>query len=245
MGRMLILIFGVVAYAIFFATFLYLMAFVGDLPLVPRTIDSGPAADVEVAAAIDLALIALFALQHSLMARPGFKAAWTRVVPTAVERSVYVLVSSLVLLLLFWQWRPIYLMVWRIEHPLFEAVMWGLFALGFAIVLLSTFLLSHFELFGLKQVWSHLRGAKPAGTPLSEPFFYRFVRHPLYAGFLIAFWATPEMTGGHLLFALGMTVYILIAIRYEERDLAAHFGPDYVAYRERVGMLAPRLRRRA
>ena len=245
MGRRLIMSFSVVAYAIFFATFLYLIAFVGDIAVVPRTVDSGPAADVGVAAAIDLALIALFGLQHSIMARPGFKTAWTRLVSPAAERSLYVLLSSALLILLFWQWRPIYLMVWRIEHPVGEALMWILFALGFGMVLLSTFLLSHFELFGLKQAWLHLRGRALASGPLAEPFFYKLVRHPLYSGFLIAFWATPEMTGGHLLFALGMTAYILVAIRYEERDLVAHFGEDYVAYRRRAGMLAPRLRRRA
>jgi protein-S-isoprenylcysteine O-methyltransferase Ste14 len=243
MGRMTILLFSVVAYAIFFATFLYLIAFVGDIAGVPRTVDSGPSADVGVAAAIDLALIALFGLQHSVMARPGFKAAWTRIVPPAAERSVYVLLTSAVLILLFWQWRPIDLIVWRIEHPLAAALMWGLFALGFGLVLVSTFLLSHFELFGLKQAWFNLRGATPPSAPLSQPLFYKLVRHPLYVGFLIAFWATPEMTGGHLLFALGMTAYILVAIRYEERDLVAHFGESYVDYRRRVGMLVPRLRR--
>lgn len=245
MARVLYLLFGAVSYLIFFATFLYLIAFVGDLPGVPRTVDRGPAAELGAALVVDLALIALFGLQHSIMARPGFKAAWTRVVPTPVERSVYVLFASLALVLLFLLWRPIPAEVWNIENPLGVAIMWTLFAAGFTIVLVTTFLLSHFELFGLKQVWLHLRGQAPTSLPLSQPLFYKLVRHPLYTGFFIAFWATPQMTAGHLLFAVAMSAYMLIAIRYEERDLVAHFGSDYEEYRRRVGMLAPRFRRRA
>lgn len=244
MARVLYLLFGAVAYLIFFATFLYLIAFVGDLPGVPRTVDRGPAAELGAALVIDLALIALFGLQHSVMARPGFKAAWTRVVPTPVERSVYVLFASVALLLMFLLWRPIPAEVWNIDNPLGVAIMWTLFAAGFTIVLVTTFLLSHFELFGLKQVWLHMRGQAPTSLPLSQPLFYKLVRHPLYTGFFIAFWATPQMTAGHLLFAVAMSAYMLIAIGYEERDLVAHFGSDYEDYRRRVGMLAPRLRRR-
>lgn len=245
MSRLLFLLFGAVAYLIFFATFLYLIAFVGDLPGVPRTIDRGPGATLGTALAIDLALIALFGLQHSIMARPGFKAAWTKLVPTPVERSVYVLFASAALLLLIHLWRPITAPVWNVDNPVGAAIMWTLFASGWLIVLVSTFLLSHFELFGLKQVWLNLRGQTPASLPLSQPFFYKLVRHPLYTGFFIAFWSTPHMTAGHLLFALAMSGYMLVAIRYEERDLIAHFGTDYEDYRQRVGMLTPRWRRRA
>ena len=245
MIRALFLLFGVAAYLIFFATFLYLIAFVGNLPGVPRTIDRGPEEAAGVALAINLALVALFGVQHSVMARPGFKAIWTRAVPVPVERSVYVLFASLTLLLLFLLWRPMPAVIWDIANPVGAAIMWTLFAAGFAIVLVTTFLLSHFELFGLKQVWLNLRGQTSASLPLAQPLFYRLVRHPLYTGFFMAFWATPHMTAGHLLFALAMSAYMLIGIRYEERDLVAHFGGDYEDYRRRVGMLAPRLRKRA
>jgi len=246
MTRALYLLFGVLAYCIFFATFLYLIAFVGNLPWVPRTVDrGGPIADLTAALAIDFALIALFGLQHSVMARPGFKAGWTRIVPAPVERSAYVLLASLVLILMFWQWRPIPALMWSLTGAAPAAILWALFALGWLIVLLSTFLISHFELFGLHQVWNHMRGRSAAAPVFRQPFFYRFVRHPLYAGFIIAFWAAPRMTLGHVVLAAGMTVYMLIAIRFEERDLVGLFGRDYEEYRGRVGMLAPRLGRRA
>jgi methanethiol S-methyltransferase len=247
MARLIYLLYGAVAYLIFFATFLYLIGFVGDLPGVPRTVDwNGDAADLPLAAAlaIDVGLIALFGLQHSVMARQGFKAAWTRIVPKPIERSSYVLLASLMLILMFYLWQPIPRVIWNVDSPAGAAILMGLFALGWLIVLLSTFLISHFELFGLKQVWGNLRGAEPAEPVFRQPFFYKFVRHPLYTGFFLAFWATPEMTAGHLLFAAGMSIYMLIAIRYEERDLVGLFGRDYEEYRGRVGMLTPRLRRR-
>ncbi len=234
-------LFGVIAYLIFFATFLYLIAFVGNVPFVPRTIDNGPIVPAIIAATIDLGLIALFGLQHSIMARQGFKAAWTRIVPPPIERATYVLASSAVLLVLFHFWWPLPAIVWSVENPIGAAVLWALFATGWLIVLLSTFLLSHFELFGLKQVWLNFRGAQADAPQFRLPLFYKFVRHPLYSGFLLAFWATPVMSVGHLLFALGMTGYILIAISYEERDLIGLFGEDYVAYRGRVGKLLPRI----
>lgn len=243
MANLLFVVFGGVAYLIFFATFLYLIAFVGDFPVVPRTVDRGPAAALEQALAVNIGLIALFGLQHTVMARQGFKRAWTSIVPKPIERSTYVLFASIVLVLMFWLWMPIPRVMWRVENPVAANIIWALFGLGWLIVLSSTFLINHFELFGLKQVYQNLRGAAPAAARFRQPFFYKLVRHPLYAGFIIAFWATPEMTAGHLLFAVGMTAYILIAIPYEERDLVDMLGNDYQSYRSRVGMLIPRWKR--
>jgi methanethiol S-methyltransferase len=243
MTRLASLIFAVIAYGIFFATFLYLIAFVGDFPQVPRTVDRGPEAAVGLAVAIDCGLIALFGVQHSVMARQGFKRAWTRIVPKHAERSIYVLAASLVLMVLFAFWRPIPGAVWQAEGAL-ALVLWALFALGWLVVLLSTFLINHFELFGLQQAWFHTRGREAAAPVLRQPLFYKLVRHPLYTGFLIAFWATPHMSYGHLLLAVGMTVYILIAITHEERDLVGMFGADYEDYRSRVGMVIPGIGRR-
>ncbi len=244
MRRGIFVLFALLAYAIFFATFLYLIAFVGDLPVVPRTVDAGPASSVTVALAADVALIALFGLQHSIMARRGFKAMWTRVLPSAIERSVYVLAASAALILLFALWRPIPADVWRVEQAALAAPLWALFAAGWLIVLLSTFLINHFELFGLHQAIAHWQDDEPIAPRFRQPLFYKLVRHPLYAGFFLAFWATPRMSAGHLLLAVGMSVYMLVAIRYEERDLVDLFGPDYERYREQVGMLTPRLSRR-
>jgi len=189
-------------------------------------------------------LIALFGLQHSVMARQGFKRAWTRIVPEPIERSLYVLIASLVLIALFWFWRPLPTEVWRVENSIGVAILWALFAAGWLTVLLSTFLLNHFELFGLQQVYLHAKGRAGAPPRFRTPFFYKLVRHPLYLGFFLAFWATPVMSQGHLLLAVGMSVYMLIAIVYEERDLVGLFGEDYENYRRDVGMLTPRLRRR-
>ena len=242
MARAFYLLFGVLAYLIFFATFLYLIAFVGNLPWVPRTVDRGhEVVGLAHAIAADIGLIALFRVQHSVMARRRFKEAWTRIVPEPLERSVYVLTASLVLILLFWFWHPMPAPIWSVSNPLLVYLLWGLFGLGWLIVLLSTFLLNHFELFGLQQVWNSAGGRPPPPPEFRTPLFYQRVRHPLYSGFILAFWATPVMTAGHLLLAAGMTVYILIAIRHEERDLVRLFGIQYQDYRRRAGMLIPRL----
>ena len=244
MSRAATLLFSLIAYAIFFATFLYLIAFVGNLPFVPITVDRGPEASVGAAAAIDIALIALFGVQHSAMARQGFKRAWTRFVPWPAERSVYVLAASLALIVLFLAWRPIGGTVWSVESALLANLLMGLFALGWLIVLLSTFLINHFELFGLQQAWFHMSDRQAAAPQFRQPLFYKLVRHPLYLGFFIAFWSTPVMTYGHLLLASGMSLFMLIAIRLEERDLVTLFGAQYVEYRARVGMLIPGIGRR-
>jgi protein-S-isoprenylcysteine O-methyltransferase Ste14 len=245
MARGLYLLFGAAAYGVFFATFLYLIAFVGNYSAVPYAVDRGAAAAMPVAAIADLILIALFGVQHSVMARAPFKAAWTRIVPPPIERSVYVLLASLCLIILFVFWQPLPPIVWSVSNAIAVDALWLLFAAGWGIVLISTFLINHFELFGLRQVWSHAGGHEIPTPAFRTPFFYRLVRHPIYAGFVLAFWAAPVMSLGHLLLAIGMTVYILIAIRHEERDLVAMFGADYEAYRDRAGMLVPKLGRKA
>lgn len=245
MSRLLTLLYGVAAYAVFLATFLYAVAFVAGVG-VPRHIDNGVAAAWPLALAIDCALLGLFAVQHSVMARPAFKRWWTRFVPAAMERSTYVLASSLALILLFWQWRPLPAPVWSVDAPLARTALWTLCGIGWLLVLSSTFLINHFDLFGLRQSWRHARGHGPApDAPFATRAFYRIVRHPIMLGFLVAFWATPDMSAGHLLFALMTTGYILFAVKLlEERDLVAHFGDTYRDYQRRVPMLLP-LRRRA
>jgi methanethiol S-methyltransferase len=242
MGRSIAFIYGVVAYGIFFLTFLYLIGFVGNL-LVPKSIDTGAVTNTALAFVINFVLIALFGVQHSVMARPGFKARWTRIIPAPIERSTFVLLSSLILLLLFWQWRPMGQTIWNIEATWAQYVMWAIFFGGFGMVLLSTFVIDHFDLFGLRQVTLNLRQKSYTHSDFKVTLFYKFIRHPLYAGFIMGFWGTPHMTLGHLIFALGMTTYILIAIRYEERDLMMFHGEDYVKYRARVPMLVPRFGR--
>jgi protein-S-isoprenylcysteine O-methyltransferase Ste14 len=244
MSRGLTLLFAIIAYAIFFATFLYLICFVGSLPFVPVTVDSGgPMTSGRIAAVIDVALIALFGLQHSVMARQGFKRAWTKIVPWPMERSVFVLFASIALLILFWFWHPIPRVIWDARPGGLRTALWAIFGLGWLVVLLSTFLINHFELFGLQQAWLHARGRQSHPPQLREPFLYKYVRHPLYLGFFLAFWSIPKMTAGHLLLSLGVSAFMLIAIQFEERDLITLFGKDYEDYQGRVGMLAPRLRR--
>ncbi len=241
---MLAFAYGVIAYVIFLATFIYAVGFVGDIG-VPRGLDSPATSPAGNALLIDLALLALFAVQHSVMARKGFKAWWTRIVPPVVERSIYVLASSLVLGALCWHWQLIEGVVWSVKDPAAVIAIQTVFWLGWGILLLATFLINHFELFGLRQVFAQLMGARIPEQEFRTPFLYKHVRHPIYTGFVLSFWATPEMTLGHLLFAAGGTGYILVGAWFEERDLIAHFGDRYRDYREQVGMLFPRLGRRA
>lgn len=238
MSRFLAVLYGVLVYLIFFATFLYLVGFVGNL-WVPKGIDGGQPAGLAASIAIDLGLIAIFAVQHSLMARPAFKRRWIQLVPEPIERSTYVLFSSLSLILLCWQWRPLPHAVWTVTSPVAVAAIWAVFALGWAVALLSTFLISHFDLFGLKQVWAYGRKRIAPPSRFLTPLFYRVVRHPLYLGFLMSFWATPTMSVGRLLFATGLTLHVLVAIQMEESDLIDSFGDTYRGYRKRVSMLIP------
>jgi protein-S-isoprenylcysteine O-methyltransferase Ste14 len=238
MGRILTLVYGAVAYAFFLGTFLYAIGFIGNL-LVPKSVDGPSSAGTGTAIAIDIALMALFAVQHSIMARPGFKRWWTQFVPNSMERSTFVLSTNVVLVLLYWQWQPINTIVWSVENAVGVWVLWGLFALGWLIVLLSTFMIGHFHLFGLTQVYENLKGREPPPPDFKQPGFYRIVRHPIMVGFIIAFWAIPTMTVGHLLFAAVTTAYILVALQLEERDLLAALGNSYADYRSRVPMLLP------
>lgn len=240
--RLSIFVYGVVSYAIFFATYLYAIGFVGNL-WVPKSMDSAREVPFLTALLTDLALLGLFAIQHSVMARPAFKRWWTRIVPEAAERSTYVLFSSVALILLFAYWQPLGGTVWAVTSQPGQAVLYAAFAFGWLVVLISTFLINHFDLFGLRQVWLQLLGKPYTQLKFGTPLFYRYVRHPLYVGWFFAFWATPTMTVTHLVFAIATTAYILIAIQLEERDLvAAH--PEYEGYRRSVPMLVPFTKRR-
>jgi protein-S-isoprenylcysteine O-methyltransferase Ste14 len=232
------LVWGSVVYAFFLATFLYTIGFVEDIPGI-KTIDTGPTGSLAAVLTIDLLLLSIFAIQHSVMARRGFKQWWTRYVPLHLERTTYVLAATLAVALLLWQWRPLPSSVWAVTAPTWRLLLWSLSALGWIILLISTFLINHFELFGLKQVFEHWRGTKDDSLPFKTPGFYQYVRHPLYLGFVLAFWATPMMTQGHLLFAIATTGYIFVGIFFEERDLVARFGEEYRRYQQRVPMILP------
>ncbi|MHA6576038.1 methanethiol S-methyltransferase [Pseudomonas yamanorum] len=237
-ARLAMLFYSAVSYGIFLISVVYLIGFLGRL-LVPKHIDDGITLDWLLAALANIGLISLFAVQHSVMARKGFKARLTRVIPATIERSTYVLISSLILGLMFWLWQPITASVWTVDSPLARALITGLFWTGWAVVFVATLLISHFDLFGLRQAIDHLRGTAPRAQPFKTPALYKVVRHPLYLGFLIAFWATPDMTAGHLLFALAFTAYIFIGAHIEEKDLVALFGETYRRYQKEVGMVLP------
>jgi protein-S-isoprenylcysteine O-methyltransferase Ste14 len=247
MQRFLVLGYGIACYGAFLIVFLYTIGFVTNFGLanfaVPKSIDDGPRGELAPSLLIDGLLVGLFAVQHSVMARPAFKRVWTRVVPAAAERSTYVLFTSLALIILFWQWRPLPHVVWNLESPALRTLLWAINAFGWGIVLVSTFLVDHFELFGLRQVFLNFTRRSDRPGKLKKFGLYRLVRHPLMTGFLIAFWATPTMSVGHLFFAAAMTTYILIAVQIEERDLLTYFGDEYRSYQGEVGMLVPAFKR--
>jgi len=242
MPGLLAALYGIVAYVTFLISFLYAIGFVGNV-FVPKSIDSGTPVPLAEALIVNTLLLGLFAMQHSVMARPAFKRWWTRFVPHSIERSTYVLFASLALLLLYWQWRPIPDPIWTVQNPLAANTLIAVFWFGWGLLLVSTFLISHFELFGLTQVFARLRNRQLPPPEFKAPLLYRVVRHPIYLSFLLAFWATPAMTAGHLLFSIATTAYILIAIQLEEHDLIAIFGDRYRRYRREVGMLLPWPRR--
>lgn len=237
MKRWCFFVYGALCHALFLATFAYMAGFVGNF-LAPKSIDSAPA-PWGPALVVDVALITLFGLQHSVMARPWFKRLWTRLVPAPIERSTYVLVSCAVTFLLMWQWQGINTPVWDIQHPVGRVLLWGLFAAGWLLVPAVSLMINHFDLFGTRQVWLHLHGKPYTSEPFRTPWLYRFMRHPLYVGWMVAFWATPTMTLGHLLFAGALTLYMVLATRFEERDLVEHYGETYRTYQRQVPKFIP------
>lgn len=243
MKRSLVLLYGIIAYIAFFGTILYAIGFVGNL-VVPKTIDGTPQVPIGKAILINSALLLLFALQHSIMARPAFKRRWTKIVPEPMERSTFVIFTCICLFLLMWQWQPMGGIIWSVENPMAKAILTAVYFIGWGIVFISTFMINHFDLFGLRQVWLYFRGEEYKPLPFRVPLFYRFVRHPLYFGFLIAFWATPVMTVAHLFFAVMTTGYILTAIQFEEKDLVTHFGEKYISYKKKLPMIIPFMKKK-
>ncbi|MGZ5929202.1 MAG: methanethiol S-methyltransferase [Rhizomicrobium sp.] len=239
MSRAAAFFYGVLAYVMFLGAILYAIGFVENLPVLPKTIDSGVPGPVAASVAMNLILLGIFAVQHSVMARKEFKAWWTQFVPPAIERSTYVLFANLALILLLWQWRPITVPVWTVSNPMLAGALIGISLVGWGIVFLSTFLINHFDLFGLQQVWHNLRQQRIEDPQFRTPLLYKFVRHPLYLGFIIAFWSAPVMTMGHLLFAVATTGYIFIGLLLEERDMVDSFGQTYRNYQARVSMILP------
>ncbi|MBT7643866.1 MAG: isoprenylcysteine carboxylmethyltransferase family protein [Rhodospirillales bacterium] len=239
MGRTIALVYGAISYLLFFATFLYSIGFVGN-QVVPKAIDSGVSGNIFDAIVINVALLSIFAVQHSIMARPGFKAWWTRIISKAVERSTFVLLTSLILALIFWKWQPMGDIVWSVENQIGVIALWTIFGIGWLVVLVSTFMINHFDLFGLTQVYDNFKGRESSPPKFMVLGLYKVVRHPIMLGFIIAFWATPVMTMGHLLFAAVTTAYILLSLSLlEERDLVAELGDAYTDYQSRVPMIFP------
>ena len=237
-GRLAVLIYGSISYVLFLGAFLYVIGFLANYG-VPRSIDSGTEEAFGTSLAINLALLSVFAIQHSVMARPGFKRWWTGIIPQPIERSTYVMLSNLLVFVMFWQWRPMTESVWTVENTVGVYILWGLFAMGWAILLISTFLIDHFELFGLTQTVMYFRGKQVQPLVFRKRLFYKYVRHPLMVGWLVGFWSTPNMSVGHLVFSITTTLYILVAIQIEERDLLKMHGEDYEQYRRSVPMLLP------
>ena len=243
MKRLSVFMYGVFSYLAFFVTFLYLIAFIGNL-VVPKTIDSGLTIGIPQSAIIDLGLLSLFAIQHTLMARPGFKRWWTTLVPEPIERSTYVLATSISLALLCWQWRPMKELIWNVDNATGKAILFAFFFFGWGLALLSSFVINHFDLFGLRQVWFYLRNQKYSTVEFQMKSLYKYIRHPLVLGIIVGSWVTPRMTMGHLLLAVTFTAYILVGIRFEEHDLVHFFGENYTNYRCRVPMLIPFTKKR-
>ena len=245
MARISVLVVAFVCYAAFFVSFVYLVGFVGGFTFMPTHVDKGLAGSPIVSLVVDLGVIALFGIQHSVMARPAFKERWTRIVPKPMERSIYCLATALVLGVVFALWHPIEGSLWSVENPAIGTTLWALFWIGWGTVFVSTWLLNHFELFGLQQAWNYARGREQTTMEMRTPLLYKLVRHPIYMGFFIALWATPHMTYSHALLAAGLTVYIMIGIAHEERDLTALYGDEYVTYSKRTGAFLPGIGKKA